>query len=414
MTRQIVLRAMLVVLGIATALSIYSIFEGSDVSWRIVGTAFTLAVTIGLIVPCIPGDAGQRPDLLQRALIGYWLGGGALVVGAIWVDKGLSPLWTRELLFIWMWLGGPAMLVASVAMRHRRKQDRALARAETIAIVGALTAVAAGFAIEMLAAPGRGIERAMVLGFILLGGTVMMAMSAFGLRAPSADRFSTIPDRTKVTAAIGAVGVAFAGVWCALGAFQSIDGAMAARGGLNPPVGTTSTVWLLSIAAASVSIPCGIASVLGIARIQGPLRWVGRFAIASAACLGGLNAYQALASIGSFQAWENAFLRQLNVALVVSSAAALLASLVVMRINRGRLIADEPINRLDWTCPRCALKSQIAPGAHTCAACGLFASIMLRDDRCPKCGYDLHAQPADAPHCPECGRERQTAGLTST
>lgn len=413
MSRQIALRAMLVILGIATALSIYSIFAGSDVSWRIVGTAFTLAVTIGLIVPCIPGDAGQRPDLLQRTVIGHWIVGGTLVVGAIWFDKGLSPLWTREWLWIWMWLGSPGVLVASLAMRHRRKQDRALARAETVSIVGALTSVAAGFAIGTLSL-GRGMEHAFELGFILLGGTVMMAMSAFGLRAPSTDRFSTIPDRTKVTAAIGAVGVALAGVWCVLGAFKSIDGAMAARGGLNPPLGTTSTVWLLGIAAASVSVPCGIASVLGIARIQGPLRWIGRFAIASAACLGGLNAYQALASIGSFQVWQDPLVRQLNGALVVSSAAALIASLVVMRINRGRTIADEPINRLDWICPRCALKSQIAPGAHTCSGCGLFASIMLRDDRCPKCGYDLHAQPADAPHCPECGRERQTAGLTST
>ncbi len=412
MSRPIVLRTMLVVLGIATALSIYSIFAGSDVSWRIVGTAFTLAIAIGLVVPCVPGDAGQRTDMLQRTLIGHWLFGGALVVGVIWFGMGLSPFWTREWLWIWMWLGNPAILVAALAMRHRRKQERALARAETIAIVGALTSVAAGFAIGTLPT-GRGIEHAFELGFILLGGTVMMAMSAFGLRRPSTDRFSTIPDRTKVTAAIGAVGVALAGVWCVLAAFKSIDGAMAARVGLNPPMGTTSTVWLLSIAAACVSVPCGIASVLGIARIKGPLRWIGRFAIASAASLGGLNAYQALASIGSFQVWQDPLVGQLNWALVVSSTAALVASLVVMRINRGRIIADEPINRLDWICPRCALKSEIAPGAHTCSGCGLFASIMLRDDRCPKCGYDLHAQPADAPHCPECGRERQTAGLTS-
>lgn len=412
MSRQIALRTMLVVLGIATALSIYSIFAGSDVSWRIVGTAFTLAIAIGLIVPCVPRDAGQRTDMLQRTLIGHWLFGGTLVVGTIWFGMGLSPFWTREWLWIWMLLGNPAILVAALAMRHRRKQERALARAETIAIVGALASAAAGFAIGTLS-PGRGVEHAIELGFVLLGGTVMMAMSAFGLRTPSTDRFSTMPGRTKVTAAIGAIGVALAGVWCVLGAFQSIDGAMAARGGLNPPMGTTSTVRLLGIAAACVSVPCGIASVLGISRVQGPLRWIGRFAIASAACLGGLNAFQALASIGSFQVWQDPLVRQLNGALVVSSAAALVASLVVMRINRGRLIADEPINRLDWICPRCALKSQIAPGEHTCAGCGLFASIMLRDDRCPKCGYDLHAQPADAPHCPECGRERQTTGLTS-
>ena len=413
MSRQIVLRTMLVVLGIATALSIYSIFAGSDVSWRIVGTAFTLAVAIGLIVPCVPGDAGQRTDMLQRTLIGHWLFGGTLVGGAIWFDMGLSPFWTREWLWIWMWLGNPAILVAALAMRHRRKQERALARAETIAIVGAMASAAAGLAIGTLTG-ARGIESSMGLGFTLLCGTVMMAMSAFGLRTPSTDRFSRMPDRSKAGAAIGLVGVAAAGVWCVLCAVEVIESSLVAVGGaFNPPFEATSTRWLICIAAASVSVPCGIASVLGISRIQGPLRWIGRFAIASAACLGGLNAFQALASIGSFQVWQDPLVRQLNGALVVSSAAALVASLVVMRINRGRIIADEPINRLDWTCPRCALKSQIAPGNHTCASCGLFASIMLRDDRCPKCGYDLHAQPADAPHCPECGRERQTTGLTS-
>ena len=412
MSRQIVLRAMLVVLGIAAVLSIYSIFAGSAVSWRIVGTAFTLAVAIGLVVPCVPGDAGQRTDLLQRTLIAHWLLGATLVVGAIWVDTGVSPLWTLEWLWVWLSLGNPAILVATLAMRHRRRQERALARAEWIAIVGALASVAAGFATAAVSG-GRGIELSLALGFLLLGGTVMMAMSAFALRAPSTDRFSPIPDRTRAGPLVGLVGVATAALWCALGVIDVIDDIRAATGGFNQPFQPASTRWLVCIAAASVSIPCGIASVLGIARIQGPLRWIGRFAIASAACLGALNAYQALASIGSFEVWQDPFLRQVNIALVVSSAAALVASLVVMRINRGRVIADEPINSLDWACPRCALKSQIAPGDHTCAACGLFVSIMLRDDRCPKCGYDLHAQPADAPHCPECGRERQTTGLTS-
>jgi hypothetical protein len=412
MSRQIVLRAMLVVLGIAAVLSIYSIFAGSAVSWRIVGTAFTLAVAIGLVVPCVPGDAGQRTDLLQRTLIAHWLLGATLIVGAIWLSMGVSPLWTLEWLWVWLWLGNPAIFVATLAMRHRRRQERALARAEWIAIVGALVALAAGFATGAVSG-GRGIEHSLSLGFLLLGGTVMMAMSAFALRAPSTDRFAPIPDRTRIGALVGLVGVAAAALWCVLGAIEIVDDMRAAAGGFNQPFQTRSTRWLVCIAAASVSIPCGIASVLGISRVQGPLRWIGRFAIASAACLGGLNAYQALASIDSFRVWEDPFLRQVNIALVVSSAAALVASLVVMRINRGRVVADEPINRLDWTCPRCALKSQIAPGDHTCAACGLFASIVLRDDRCPRCGYDLHAQPEDAPHCPECGRERQTTGLTS-
>jgi multisubunit Na+/H+ antiporter MnhF subunit len=412
MSRQIVLRLMLVILGIAAALAIYSIFQSSETSWRIVGTAFTLAVTIGLIVPFVPADAGQRVDLLQRTVIGHWTLGGGLVIGVIWTDMLVGRSSTEELLGIWALAGNPALLVAAIAMRSRRKQDRSLARAENIAIIGAFASFGAAVLTEQVS-NAMGIDDALRLGFVLLGGTVMMAMSAFGLRAPSTDRFAPILEPSKIDAAIAVIGVCAAGAWSAFGALEVISDALNAPGGFRTTMDAASDLWLAGVAAAAVSLPCGIASVLGISRVQGPMRWVGHFAIASAGCLGALNAYQSLMAIVSFEQWRNPVISQINGALVISSAVALVASLVVMRLHRGRTIADGPIERIDWACPRCAMKAPIAPGEHTCAACGLSVAIALRDDRCPKCGYDLHAQPLDARNCPECGRERQVTALTS-
>jgi hypothetical protein len=403
---------MLVILGIAAALAIYSIFQSSVTSWRIVGTAFTLAVTIGLIVPFVPADAGQRVDLLQRTVIGHWTLGGGLVIGVIWTNMLIGRSSTVELLGIWLFAANPALLVAAIAMRGRRKQDRSLARAENIAIIGAFASFGAAVLAEQLFNT-RGLEEGLQLGFIILGGTVMMAMSAFGLRAPSTDRFARIPDPSTIDTVIAVIGVCAAGAWSVFGALEVISTALKALGGFNTTMAAASDLWLAGIAAAAVSLPCGIASILGISRVQGPMRWVGRFAIVSAGCLGALHAYQSTMSIVSFEQWRNPVISQVNGALVISSSVALVASLVVMRLSRGRAIVDGAIDRIDWICPRCAVKSQIEPGEHTCTGCGLSVAITLRDDRCPKCGYELHARPLDARNCPECGRERQVTALTS-
>ena len=163
MSRQIVLRLMLVILGIAAALAIYSIFQSSETSWRIVGTAFTLAVTIGLIVPFVPADAGQRVDLLQRTVIGHWTLGGGLVIGVIRTDMLVGRSSTEELLGIWALAGNPALLVAAIAMRSRRKQDRSLARAENIAIIGAFASFGAAVLTEQVS-NAMGIDDALQLG----------------------------------------------------------------------------------------------------------------------------------------------------------------------------------------------------------------------------------------------------------
>jgi hypothetical protein len=411
MTRQLVLRVMLVILGAAAALAIYSIFSDSSEAWKLVFTAMTLAIQIGLTSPFLPADAGVRLDLFQRTMIGHFLLGGALVIASIWLSQQPIGRTVGELLFTWVFLGNAAAIVASVALRHRRGDERALALAENIAIIGSLAAFLIAVAVLVLPV-AAGPEHAMPLGFIVLAGTVMAAMSSFGLRGASTNRFMPASPATANDRAIAWTGLGASAGWTMLAALEW-TGSMRTSARMVSAAGVTSDLWFASIACASVAVPCGIACVLGLVRVAGPLRWVGRLAIVSAACLGGLNAWLAVESIFRSYAWNDELLVRINGALVVASVVTLIAALVIVRMQRGRPIAAQPIEHLDWTCPRCAVKSHIAPGAHGCTTCGLFVSIAIRDDRCPKCGYDLRAQPHDAAHCPECGRARQCTGFAA-
>lgn len=412
MIRQIFLRAMLVILGIAAVLGIYAVLTGSDISWRIVGSAVTLAMQFGFMLPFLPADARGRTDLLQRAVIGHLSLGGALIIATIWLHDQPSVGRTfSESMMLWIFLGNPALLVAMPALRHRRGGDRALARAEIVAIVG--SAISFGTALAALLLPvGVRLDESFALGFVLLGGAALTAMCAIGIRAPSTDRFAPLPSPTLFDRSIASAGALAAAGATICGLLGVLQGILAAPIGFAPPP-TPSGFWTASTVLASAAVPCGTACVLGLSRVQGASRWIGRIAILCTVCLGALIAFMAIESHRDRDPWGDVFLARLNGALAIASGAAIFASLIVMRVQRGRRFEDDPIDRISWACPRCATKSQIEPGHHTCSSCGLSVSIALRDDRCPKCGYDLHGQPLDARNCPECGRERQITSLTS-
>ena len=108
MIRQIVLRAMLVMLGLATFLAMYSIFDGSDTSWRLVGTALIVAIQIGLATQFLPSEASARTDLLQRTLIGHIALGGSLIIASLWLRQTI----VRDVLMMWIFAGNASLIVA--------------------------------------------------------------------------------------------------------------------------------------------------------------------------------------------------------------------------------------------------------------------------------------------------------------
>jgi hypothetical protein len=401
MLRQLALRLMLATLGIAALLAIYAIFDGSQTTWNIVGTSFVLALTIGLMLPCIPRESIARSDLFDRAMIGHLALGGALSIAAIWTQWGGASSTVERLFVLWLFFENPAVIVAVPALRHRRNEDRSLARAETIAFVGAGLSVAVAMASACIST-GPLDESAFAAGYSILGGTVVAALSAIGLRAPSSDRFTPPPPPARTDRALGALGLIGAVVATAFALVAVVEDASTTRA-----MGGVDRFWYASLACASLAVPAAVACVLGLSRARGWMRMIHYVALGATAILGAINAYEATHMLAVGRGWNDPFLERLNLALVVAATASFLASLIVIRINRGHRIASDSIELLAWTCPRCATRSRIAPGEHCCGVCGLAATITLRDDRCPACGYDLRAQPPGVRECPECGRARQ-------
>jgi hypothetical protein len=413
MTRRLLFRILLTALAASAVLGVTAIFADSSTTWHLLGTAVTVAFAALLMVPFAPGESAGRLDIFRRTMIAYLGVSGAIVVALIWdlpLISGVAVEWPA---FVWFYLGLCALIVAIPALRHRRLDDRSLALAERVAIWGAIGSVALAFAaMAVLPAVQSGFEASLSLGFIVLGGVVMAAASATGLRAPSTDRFAPLVAATAVDRAAGWIGLAAATGWTLLALVARIDdhfALSAAIGTGGPYQRQTSLLWPAAIALATIGLACGIGCVLGLSRVRSPLRFLRHAAVATTIALGVLWTYASWRATFTIDAYDpfNRLLGQLTGALLIVDISALASGLILMRLARAPRIASDPIDSLAWTCPRCATKADIAIGEHVCTGCALAVQISFRDDRCPACGYDLHAQPAEAPQCPECGRLRQ-------
>ena len=415
MTRRLLFRILLIALAMSAVLGVTAIFADSSVNWRLLGTAVTAALTALLMVPFTPGESTGRLDILNRAVLGYLAGSFAVTAAAIWNLSLLPGVPVEWPIFAWFWVGVPALLVAVPALRSRRNADRALARAEVIAMWGALASIATPM-LALLALPMRtaGLETQLILGYIVLGGVVLAATSAIGLRAASTDRFAPLAAATAVDRIAGRSGLVASAGWVVLASIATIDQHVArAAGGMPEP---TSIMWAYATAAATIGLACGIGSALGLSRVRSPLRFLRHAAVATTIALGVVWTYavarQNSAELGAFRPLDR-LLVQVSLALFIVDVAALASALILMRLARAPRIASDPIDSLAWTCPRCATKADIAIGEHVCTGCALAVQISFRDDRCPGCGYDLHAQPEGVANCPECGRARQMPAVAT-
>jgi hypothetical protein len=416
MTRRLLFRILLTALAASAVLGVTAIFASSNTTWRLLGTAMTVVFAALFMVPFVPGESAGRLDIFRRTMIAYLGVSAAIVVALIWsvpLIPGVSLEWPA---FIWFYLGLCALIVAIPALRHRRLDDRSLSLAERIAIWGAMGSVALAF-VAMAVLPGvqSDFETSLSLGFIVLGGVVMAAASATGLRTPSTDRFAPLVAATAVDRAAGWIGLAGAIGWTLLAAAARIDdhyALAAAIGAGGPYQRQTSPLWPIAIPLATIGLACGIGCILGLSRVRSPLRFLRHAAVATTIALGVLWTYASWRTTFVTSAQFDPFDRllwQLSSALLIVDISALASGLILMRLHRAPGVGSDPIESLDWTCPRCATKATIGLGEHRCTGCALAVRIQLRDDRCPACGYDLHAQPPEAPQCPECGRVRQVS-----
>lgn len=403
MTRPLFLRLMLVALAASAAMAIVSIYAESELSWRIMGSTILAAVTCGLMIPIAPREGASGMELLQRTVFGYLVIAFAISMVMTWDlaggQQGFSLFW------IWMMIGVPSLTIAVVALRNRRREDRSLALAERVAITGAYATMAITTAVDLLVfGSSTNVEESLLIGFSCVGGTVVSSCSAIGQRRVSLQRLMPLPSPAQSDRALGSLGIWTGIAWTVLSISAIFERAASWRAG-SPPA--ESQLLPIAVMCVTVALPCAIWCGLGISRVTGLARYLRHSSAASALALGAVLTYASMATAWFGETFRGDAIERLIGAIIVVGISSLLAALVMMRLSMGRRIAAEPIEAIDWTCPRCATRTTIAMGEHLCAGCGLCVQIDLRDDRCPACAYDLRGQPAGASACPECGRARQ-------
>jgi hypothetical protein len=408
MTRRLILRTMLVALAASAAIGVVSIFTMGTLEGRLAGTALALSLTTLLMLPFTPREGGGRPTMLQRVVLAYIAVGFVLALALIWDVRLPMSIGARYPLAPWLAVGLPALVVAAPALGSRGREDRSLALAESIAIRGAAAALAATFvAFALNSTIGLAVDDGYKIGFCVLGAVVAAATAAIGVRGPSTAPIAPRPGTDRLDRAVGWIGIAAACGWLVLAIVAVYDDAvaMAAARFQGGPWPLPSGLWSIASAHGGSALAAGIWCALGLSRVRSPLRFLRHATAATTLALAILTTY----SVHKYSqgAFPQSIVGQLIAALAIVDFAALVGSLVLMRLHRGRRIESAPIEAFDWNCPRCGTRATIGPGEHVCAACALAVRIEFRDDRCPACGYDLRGLPPGAHACSECGRERQ-------
>ncbi len=397
LTRSLVLKSMLVALAASALLGLAAIFLDSALANRILQTAVLIAVASALMIPAAARDASTRIDLYQRFHLGYIIIATLLLMMVIWLSFASIQMW-QGLIGTWFALGIPAYLVATPALFHRRREDRALALAESIAIWGALVVLLGTCAAFMIGSTTwNSSSDSLLIGFIMLAATVAAATSAVGWRAASTSRFNATPAPSALDRRLAPIGIGCAACAGILGGIAVII--------TRPVANSPSQWWTATVLLGALATAIGVWNLLGLSRCASALRFLRHLASTSVLALGLILTYALWLDMPRGPLSE--FMGQLVLAFAVVASTSIIGALILMRIHRGRAFDADPITSIEWKCPRCSVQSAIALGENSCAGCGLAVLIDFRDDRCPGCGYNLSGMPASSTNCAECGRARQ-------
>lgn len=388
---------MLVALAASALLGLAAIFLDSALANRILQTAVLIAVASALMIPAAARDASTRIDLYQRVHLGYIIIATLLLMMVIWLSFASIQMW-QGLIVNWFALGIPAYLVATPALFHRRREDRALALAESIAIWGALVVLLGTCAAFMIGSTTwNSSSDSLLIGFIMLAATVAAATSAVGWRAASTSRFNATPAPSALDRRLAPIGIGCAACAGILGGIAVII--------TRPVANSPSQWWTATVLLGALATAIGVWNLLGLSRCASALRFLRHLASTSVLALGLILTYALWLDTPRGPLSE--FMGQLMLAFVVVASTSIIGALILMRIHRGRAFDADPITSIEWKCPRCSVQSTVALGESSCAGCGLAVLIDFRDDRCPGCGYNLSGMPASSTNCAECGRARQ-------
>jgi len=409
--------------GIVTAIAVITAWFGQkDLMAQIAVGAFVVCVLSALAIPLAPrapGVAATQMARLLTYLLALWAINGllaAIFFGSLWGEALVILAWSM------LWVGLQGALIAVPALFRRRRVDTARTVAQGIAIWGAICIVVVAQLLGLVLAvfPPHGAAWTgigqlwlnMVCSYAFMG-TLVASLAAIvpesnpagtGGRAMAFHpfvRFCRISMLVLTGAATALVVVP--GLW------QVFEPSMDTIGA---PMIEMWAAYALTLAALPVGFAAwNLIGVVPMGRLSSILRAVSAvFALLCLACFG--NALMPRPDVLSDSGtWWVFGAVSMIVALVHGFAAFAIGWLRADTVSRSFAI-----DSITWRCPRCSSWFAIVPGTDTrCGGCGLAVQVMLRDDRCPHCRYDLHALGDGPATCPECGRERQvTVALAGT
>lgn len=374
------LRAMLVLLGLAALAGVATIFvPARDFLGRIALTLIAAAFAIAVALPASSRLDHERTRPAGLALLVAVVPAFLLVLTAIWIGLFGGYRWE------WYFAGtaGHYAICAAAALGAlslaRRPGNRS---AGITALVSASLCFVVGlFGIWVEPAGLGGYQQQAqfwTTAWLTFWCGIIISACLFGLGS------RTAPWRWLGILASGvALAMGLYGIWNKLN---------------DPPM------WFLQ--ALFIGITVGVCNILNTLDLKGFQRYVALGTMAMVLASFAFATYLNITTVGFRGAdFEQDFAARLLAASCIISVCGLLAIVIFLAANKRALVthsgAIADIKNVRISCPRCASKVDAGVGTSRCHGCGLLFLLKLAEPRCIKCEYNLLDLKSD--RCPECG-----------
>ena len=372
--RKVLLKGMLAALALAAVAGVLALFTpGTDLAWRVAGSAIAASIACGLMMPM--SIMAEKAATRAAGLLGMWICVIEFVLGTglVWSSSfGSSVSESIALVALMLALCG---LVAVALLRALNAEGW-----RVTAIAGSI-GMAAAFCVLAMASVSEGVHlfssRADMLwptGWCVAIAALLAAFCLVGVSRR---------DRQP---------------WRWVGVAGTIAGlAVSIWGILNNTNG--DPVWVLGPDLAALCVAHAI--VCRQLSFKGWQRGVQITAIIATVATSGMVV--AAAHFEHTDGRSEEFTR-FAVAMGIIAGSATMALPVFKRMNRKIDIELRPaanIKNITLVCPRCEKKQVIPVGGAMCAGCKLYVKVEVRMSSCATCGYDLSNLGSD--RCPECG-----------
>lgn len=390
--RNVVLRFLLWILGIAAVLGIAALLADWEYSGETLGSAVSLAFMCALILPVAPSIPGAQLSWISIAWCSYLLVAESCFLIAIWSNGNYAEqsMGCAGVLLL-------SLVVAATGIRRMDGADTSTRVAEKSLMIGSGIAAAIG----LLAPFSTGAQTGLLVSEWLtcLAAAVVVAACLTGLGSVSRIR------RAAVCAGLITCALALAG-WSNLWLMLFVDRGMVvgaaatALGGWNH----VDDIRTISLGLTTIAVSIGVGIFASRSILRGLSRHLPALAVLMTATAGTTATY-----LVAFNPNMNSFLWRITGACIVVDVCVLLGCLILHKLHAAeieRLSHSEALGGARMRCPRCSAAFSATAGESTCPTCKLVVILGFKDSSCLSCQYDLRTTAQGAP-CPECGRVTQ-------